>query len=148
MNISEKIILGLKSRNMTQSALAKELGVSRQSIAQWVSGKAMPQADKLVEIINILKIKDEFFPNNEDTEQELEEEISVGEIQKRIQNLDQSINSEIREVIMNQKDKKYLVSTMSSSGESKKRKATNPAVYYSRPCISIIVNIANLYKVK
>ena len=40
------------------------------------------------------------------------ESVNLRKIQKRIQNLDQSINSDIREVIMNQKNKKYLVSTI------------------------------------
>jgi len=40
------------------------------------------------------------------------ESVNLRKLQKRIQNLDQSINSDICEVIMNQKDKKYLVSTI------------------------------------
>lgn len=48
-------IQGLRlSRNMTQDALAEQLGVTRSTIAMWETGKAMPRADKLPELAKIL----------------------------------------------------------------------------------------------
>lgn len=38
------------SRSMTQEQLAMLLGVSRQSVTKWESGKSAPEMDKLLKL--------------------------------------------------------------------------------------------------
>ena len=41
---------------MTQAELAKRLGVAQQTVAAWESGRAMPAADKLVALADVLGV--------------------------------------------------------------------------------------------
>ncbi len=56
MKFSEKIVLLRKNKKLTQETLAKEVGVSRQSVYKWESGECYPDALKLVELKRILGI--------------------------------------------------------------------------------------------
>lgn len=47
MKLGEKIYALRTKHNMTQEALAEEIGVSRQSVSKWESGITMPELDKL-----------------------------------------------------------------------------------------------------
>lgn len=47
MKFGEKVQLLRRARGMTQEALAELLGVSRQSVAKWEAGLALPDPDKL-----------------------------------------------------------------------------------------------------
>lgn len=50
---------GLKTQRdkngITQTILAKKIGVSQATIAMWETGEAMPRSDKLPELAKILK---------------------------------------------------------------------------------------------
>ena len=50
MNISNEIVRLRSSRGLTQEALAEVLGVSRQAVAKWERGEAIPEIEKLVMI--------------------------------------------------------------------------------------------------
>ena len=50
MALHDKLYGLRKERGLSQEALAEELGVSRQAISKWESGKAMPESDKLIVI--------------------------------------------------------------------------------------------------
>lgn len=46
----------LKENNMTQSALAKKIGVSQQLVSSWCTGKSkpgIPSAYKLSQVLNV-----------------------------------------------------------------------------------------------
>lgn len=51
-----------KKSNITQSELAQMLGVSQANISQWETGEALPRADKLPQLAEILGCKiDDLF---------------------------------------------------------------------------------------
>lgn len=51
-----------KKNNITQSKLAQMLGVSQANISQWEKGEALPRADKLPQLAEILGCKiDDLF---------------------------------------------------------------------------------------
>lgn len=87
MDIGELINKGLRRKGITQTRLAEILGVKPPSVAAWISGKSSPKAEKLVEIINILDLKDEFFPNNEGESQQKEDSLA-----KRVNILEQQMD--------------------------------------------------------
>ncbi|BBM84680.1 helix-turn-helix domain-containing protein [Candidatus Uabimicrobium amorphum] len=62
MDVGEIINTGMKRKGLSQRELAEQLDVSQPNVAKWVSGKMMPRADKLIEIIKILDLYDDFFP--------------------------------------------------------------------------------------
>ena len=41
------------SNKMTQDDIAEALGVSRSTVAMWETGKALPRADKLIELAKL-----------------------------------------------------------------------------------------------
>ena len=47
MKLPEKIVTLRKSRGLSQEALAEQLGISRQAISRWETGKAVPTVDNL-----------------------------------------------------------------------------------------------------
>lgn len=55
-----------KKANITQSELARMLGVSQANISQWENGEALPRADKLPALAEALncKIDDLFIEEN------------------------------------------------------------------------------------
>ena len=50
MALSEKLYELRKKRALSQEQLAEQLGVSRQAISKWESGKAVPETDTLISI--------------------------------------------------------------------------------------------------
>lgn len=51
MNMAER----RKSMNLTQDAVAAELGVSRSAVAMWESGKSFPRAELLPRLAKLLE---------------------------------------------------------------------------------------------
>ena len=45
-----------KENNMSQELLAEMLGVTRQSVAKWESGRSYPEADKLIKLGSVFKV--------------------------------------------------------------------------------------------
>lgn len=62
VSIQESTSLGEKIRsrriemNMTQEYLAEKVGVSRQAISKWESGKSYPSTSNLIAIANLLNV--------------------------------------------------------------------------------------------
>ena len=54
-----------RKQNITQTALAKKISVSQAIISQWESGEALPRADKLPLLAEVLGCSiDELFDND------------------------------------------------------------------------------------
>ena len=61
MDIKEK----RKSKGLTQIELGELMGVNRSTVAMWESGEALPRADKLPFLAEVLGCSiDELFDNN------------------------------------------------------------------------------------
>lgn len=56
MNIAQKIIHLRVTSKISQEDLAKELGVTRQSISKWESGQSQPQIDKVLELARLFSV--------------------------------------------------------------------------------------------
>ena len=50
MALSEKLYELRKKGALSQEQLAEQLGVSRQAISKWESGKSVPETDTLISI--------------------------------------------------------------------------------------------------
>ncbi len=83
-HISKKIQMAMGKMGVSQKELAKMIGTSQPSVNKWISGKSMPQADKLLEIIKMLDLVEEFFPgyrkidpNEEEKDIEIKKELKL-----------------------------------------------------------------------
>jgi transcriptional regulator with XRE-family HTH domain len=56
MTFGEKLIRLRKIKSITQDELAAIIGVSRQAVYKWESGKSYPEVTKLLEIKNVFNI--------------------------------------------------------------------------------------------
>ena len=56
MKVAQKIREARNGRNMTQMALADEMGVSYQAVSNWERGNSMPDISKLEQLCNVLHI--------------------------------------------------------------------------------------------
>lgn len=53
MNLDEKLIQYRREREISQEALAEQLGVSRQAISKWETGESMPELSNLLALCKI-----------------------------------------------------------------------------------------------
>lgn len=51
----------IKHSNMTQTALAKELGVSQQTISHYIKGDKMPALDTLANLCTVLNVEPNYI---------------------------------------------------------------------------------------
>ena len=80
MALSEKIYELRKKAGLSQEQLAEQLGVSRQAVSKWESGKAVPESDTLVTISNYFHVTlDYLLKENDAAEPEPESEPAVSE---------------------------------------------------------------------
>ena len=56
MKVAQRIREARNARNMTQMALADEMGVSYQAVSNWERGNSMPDISKLEQLCNVLHI--------------------------------------------------------------------------------------------
>ncbi|MBQ9760498.1 MAG: helix-turn-helix transcriptional regulator [Clostridia bacterium] len=56
MNLGEHIYKHRTKNNLSQTRLAEELGVSRQSISKWENNSAVPELDKLIKMSEIFEV--------------------------------------------------------------------------------------------
>ena len=56
MTLGEKIASARKEKGMTQEMLAEKLGVTRQAVARWETGKALPGTANLFMLWQLLGI--------------------------------------------------------------------------------------------
>ncbi|MBE7085073.1 MAG: helix-turn-helix transcriptional regulator [Clostridiales bacterium] len=54
MKIGENIKYLMKVKNLTQSALAKEIGVKQNTISQWITGTNEPSCETILKLCKIL----------------------------------------------------------------------------------------------
>ncbi len=52
--IRKNLIEAIKTSGMTQTAIAKELNIKQQTIAQYISGRAMPSLDTFANLCILL----------------------------------------------------------------------------------------------
>lgn len=68
MTLGEKIASARKEKGMTQEMLAEQLGVTRQAVARWETGKALPDTANLFMLRELLGIPPEEAALEEKTE--------------------------------------------------------------------------------
>ncbi len=56
MKVAQRIREARNAQNMTQMALADEMGVSYQAVSNWERGNSMPDISKLEQLCNVLHI--------------------------------------------------------------------------------------------
>lgn len=61
MNISEKIQILRRDREWSQDDLAEKLGVSRQSVSKWESGKSLPDSEKILAMAELFDVSTDFL---------------------------------------------------------------------------------------
>ena len=54
--IHNKLVTAIKDSGLTQTAIAKRLGVSQQTIGQYLSGRAMPALDTFANLCAVLEL--------------------------------------------------------------------------------------------
>ena len=54
--IQEKIIQSIKESGLTQTELAKKLGIKQPTVGQYLSGRAMPALDTFANLCEILDL--------------------------------------------------------------------------------------------
>ena len=66
MALSEKLYELRKKCCLSQEQLAEQLGVSRQAISKWESGKAVPESDTLISISKFFKVSLDYLMKEDD----------------------------------------------------------------------------------
>lgn len=59
--IAERIKVLREQQEMTQSQLAKELGITRSSVNAWEQGISVPSTQYIVELASIFKVSTDFL---------------------------------------------------------------------------------------
>lgn len=95
MNIGELINLGLTKKKMSQKELANLVGVNPPAVTKWISGKNSPPADKLIKIISLLNLTEEFFPERKQELEKLDKE--TNQINTRLEKLESLFEQDAHE---------------------------------------------------
>ncbi len=67
MAFSEKLYALRKKDGLSQEQLAERLGVSRQAVSKWESGKAVPESDTLVSISEYFNVSLDYLMKEDDS---------------------------------------------------------------------------------
>ena len=65
--VSDRIRLLRERRGLTQSELAKQLGITRSSVNAWEQGISVPSTQYIVELATIFKISTDYLLGVEST---------------------------------------------------------------------------------
>ena len=65
-DIQKKIADIIRQSGMTQTALAQKIGVKQQTIAQYLSGRAMPALDTFANLCAVLDVSADYLLGLED----------------------------------------------------------------------------------
>lgn len=67
MSLSKRIAEARKAAGLTQTEVARRLGIRPQSVQAWESGVSAPRARRLTELAQVLEVPEAFFfgPNDE-----------------------------------------------------------------------------------
>ena len=79
MNFSEKLKEIRKNEGLSQEQLAEKIGVSRQAITKWETGKGLPDVENMVIIAEIFKTTLDELLRGSATKQEQEKSVFVSE---------------------------------------------------------------------
>lgn len=80
MELGKKIAYYRKNKNITQDALAKQLGISNQAVSKWETEQSCPDVELLPKIADIFGITlDELFERDFAPQEEEKESLSVAE---------------------------------------------------------------------
>lgn len=71
MALSEKLYVLRKKGNLSQEQLAEQLGVSRQAISKWESGKAVPESETLISISKYFGVTLDYLMKENDSPSEV-----------------------------------------------------------------------------
>ena len=67
MTFAEKLKTARKNAGMSQDALAEKLGVSRQAVTKWETGRGIPDIENIMVISNLFGISvDEFLSSEKE----------------------------------------------------------------------------------
>lgn len=61
MNIGERITALRKEKNISQSEIAKQMGVSRQAVSKWEQGTSSPDTERLIQLAKLLGTEVEYL---------------------------------------------------------------------------------------
>lgn len=88
MTFSEKILHLRKTKGLNQNKIAKQLGVSRQSMYKWETGACMPELDKIKKMAEIYNVTYDYLldDNNELNDTSLSEQTNDVVLQKKVFN--------------------------------------------------------------
>lgn len=67
MALSEKLYELRKKDGLSQEQLAERLGVSRQAVSKWESGKAVPESDTLISISEYFNVSLDYLMKADDS---------------------------------------------------------------------------------
>lgn len=79
MNFSEKLKEIRKNEGLSQEQLAEKIGVSRQAITKWETGKGLPDVENMVIIAEIFKTTLDELLRDSAAEQEAEKPVYISE---------------------------------------------------------------------
>ncbi|MBQ4288845.1 MAG: helix-turn-helix transcriptional regulator [Clostridia bacterium] len=71
MALSEKLYELRKKGGLSQEQLAEQLGVSRQAVSKWESGKAVPESDTLISISRYYNVSLDYLMRENDLVSEM-----------------------------------------------------------------------------
>ena len=71
MALSEKLYELRKKGGLSQEQLAEQLGVSRQAVSKWESGKAVPESDTLISISKYYNVSLDYLMKENDLVSEM-----------------------------------------------------------------------------
>ena len=61
MTLAEKIYQARKKAGLSQEALADALGVTRQAVSKWETGKSVPDTENLRQMAQVLAVSTDYF---------------------------------------------------------------------------------------
>lgn len=95
MKFEDKLQSLRKKSNLSQEALAQELGVSRQAVSKWESGSSYPEMDKLIMMCKIFKCSLDDLVNETTTDKQVIEKVetkSIGYFNSIINGIVKTVN--------------------------------------------------------
>lgn len=92
MQFSERLEKIINEKNISKYKIAKELGISQSTIANWTTGKANPTVEKLAELIQLIGVSADYLLTGKEGE-------TITEDDKRILKLYKATTGERREYI-------------------------------------------------
>lgn len=72
MRFADKLQILRLEHNLSQEQLAERLGVSRQAITKWESGKSYPEIQRLITLSNIFNVKVDYLIKEDFDEKSIE----------------------------------------------------------------------------